>query len=694
MELTLNKIAAGLVGFAMVAGLATAFVVERAHAAEMSLSDMIELFIAMDVIPADKADEALAYVKKTAETTPAAPSLATAMSCSFTRNLTVGATGQDVMDLQKLLNAKGFTVSATGAGSPGMESSYFGPATKAAVAKMQTAFASEILAPLGLTTGTGYFGASTRTKANALCAVEVTPAPIVPGDDDDATSTDDGADDSDLEGGEASLDNLKRLGSPSNEEVGQGDEEVSIAGWSFDVEDADVELNRVTVRFEATAGATGYSVKPFEYFDEVKLMLGEDEIASLDTSSKSDWNDLAGNAYELKFTGLKEKISEDDTAKLYVAVTVASSLDTAEEDTTWNVWIADNGIRARDGAGIDQYLGDANLLSGADLERTFSTQSATENDKFKVSLASSNPSASIIKVDETSSTKDVTILAFNIKAEGNDMTLDGDFPVAVTLTAGNAFSSVLSDIKLEIDGTEYNDWTAVASTTLSASTSIVTFDLGDEDVVVEKDKTVLVKVIVDLNKLNGNYDAGDSISASLSSVNVDDIDVEGGDTLTDDEKSGAATGETHQLMARGIFAEIASITETKTAGDNNANDVGDYVFKLDVTAFEDNFYLASTSATVNYHIEKSGVTATVATSSASLTSTATKESTNYRIDDGSTKTLTFSVSLNPSAGEGSGYYRVVVDSIVYGTAALTPTGELHTVSPVEDFESDELNLNA
>ncbi|MBI2108890.1 MAG: hypothetical protein HYT93_01760 [Parcubacteria group bacterium] len=103
-------------------------------------------------------------------------------ACPYTwsRNLTTGSTGDDVMKLQKFLNSDSATlVASSGAGSPGNETSTFGPATKAAVAKFQNKYASEVLTPVGLSAGTGYFGASSRVKANALCstgAVATTPA--------------------------------------------------------------------------------------------------------------------------------------------------------------------------------------------------------------------------------------------------------------------------------------------------------------------------------------------------------------------------------------------------------------------------------------------------------------------------------------------------------------------------------------
>jgi len=92
----------------------------------------------------------------------------------FTRSLSLGQSNITVKSLQIFLNDHGFTVTPTiaghtpGAGSLGHESSYFGPATKHALIKFQEYYASEILAPVHLIKGTGYFGPSTIKKVNGL----------------------------------------------------------------------------------------------------------------------------------------------------------------------------------------------------------------------------------------------------------------------------------------------------------------------------------------------------------------------------------------------------------------------------------------------------------------------------------------------------------------------------------------------
>lgn len=89
--------------------------------------------------------------------------------CTFTRDLTIGVTGDDVMCLQKYLNSAGFQLAASGAGSPGAETSYFGSRTQAAVSKWQAAN--------GVSPTAGYFGPISRAKYDALVAATPPPPP-------------------------------------------------------------------------------------------------------------------------------------------------------------------------------------------------------------------------------------------------------------------------------------------------------------------------------------------------------------------------------------------------------------------------------------------------------------------------------------------------------------------------------------
>ena len=84
----------------------------------------------------------------------------------FTRDLTLTSTGEDVRQLQIFLNASGYTVANTGAGSPGSETTYFGTLTRAALARYQAAN--------GISPAVGYFGPITRAHINTTQTISNT----------------------------------------------------------------------------------------------------------------------------------------------------------------------------------------------------------------------------------------------------------------------------------------------------------------------------------------------------------------------------------------------------------------------------------------------------------------------------------------------------------------------------------------
>lgn len=87
---------------------------------------------------------------------------------NFLKNLWMGIRDRDVLLLQKLLNENGYVVNVDGPGSPGNETDFFGPKTKEALIKFQEAYRLNILTPIGLNFGTGFFGPMTRNFINSM----------------------------------------------------------------------------------------------------------------------------------------------------------------------------------------------------------------------------------------------------------------------------------------------------------------------------------------------------------------------------------------------------------------------------------------------------------------------------------------------------------------------------------------------
>jgi hypothetical protein len=94
------------------------------------------------------------HVFATATSSPLSPSSSSAMSGIKVRNLKQGVSGDDVRALQKVLNGLGYTVRASGPGSKGNESTYFGASLKQALIRYQKAN--------GIVPASGVFGPQTR----------------------------------------------------------------------------------------------------------------------------------------------------------------------------------------------------------------------------------------------------------------------------------------------------------------------------------------------------------------------------------------------------------------------------------------------------------------------------------------------------------------------------------------------------
>ena len=139
-----SKLVAAVVGLGLTASLLLGVSANVASAQSMTLAQLVNLLVTLQIIPADKAQAALNAVGNS--------SASTASSYTFSSDLTVGSTGADVTALQNALGVS----PATG---------YFGVITKAAVQKYQAAN--------GIS-ATGFVGPITRAKLNASSSMTTT----------------------------------------------------------------------------------------------------------------------------------------------------------------------------------------------------------------------------------------------------------------------------------------------------------------------------------------------------------------------------------------------------------------------------------------------------------------------------------------------------------------------------------------
>jgi peptidoglycan hydrolase-like protein with peptidoglycan-binding domain len=142
------KLVAGFVGFAMAFSFVVTPVTASAATAEELQAQINSLLATIQALQAQLSSTG-------------GSSTGTSTGYTFNTNLSLGSRSADVMNLQKVLNMSADTrVASTGAGSPGSETSYFGPATRAAVIKFQQKY--------GITPAVGFVGAITRAKLNSM----------------------------------------------------------------------------------------------------------------------------------------------------------------------------------------------------------------------------------------------------------------------------------------------------------------------------------------------------------------------------------------------------------------------------------------------------------------------------------------------------------------------------------------------
>lgn len=625
--------------------------------------------------------------------------------------LKMGSTGSQVMELQKALNGNGFLVSTTGAGSPGMESSYFGAKTKSAVMAFQSAKGLTSDGIVGMQTGTALGALTTTgggvsypagcmsnsgysTTTGASCAGTVSTVPgctagamfsSTTGQSCSGTTT---TPSGPLAGTDGTISDVNELSQYNNEEVGEGANDVKVAAFEVEASnDGDIAIKsaKISVTISNTSGSDNLD----DYVDSVSVWQGSTKVGSADAA---DFNEDSSGVWTKTVTLSNSVVRSDKTEKFYISFDAVNSFDSGDIDSETVTVDVDN-LRYIDGSGVTTTVTDYDL-DGMDVPVSFVTFSASADTELRISKDSSSPDAGIVVVDDNDNTDNVSLLKGKLRLDGTSDVLIDTFPVTLTASGATNLAAATGSVTLVLDGEEYTASTTSSYGVLAATVTFdnLDFNLGAGD-------TVNFEIKADINNIEaGSFDEGDTLTASVTSTNINAMDVENeeGDQLADStEKTGSATGTAQEFRTQGIALTLVDTTASVTAGSSNYDDVGTFTIKFKVTAVGDDAYLGTTvTQGFTYTVDDSGTATTGGVSAVVVNNTDTDVTSqgNYLIEQGESETFTLTV-VRSGAPSDAGLYRANLTGVKWDSSDSDTTMSNTYASNMDSFHTSYASLN-
>jgi peptidoglycan hydrolase-like protein with peptidoglycan-binding domain len=514
---------------------------------------------------------------------------------------------------------------AAGQSIPAGATGYFGTQTQSALAAWQAAN--------GVAPAVGYYGPITAAAMAAKC---VTPGPT-------PTPT------PDLKGGEGDLKVEVNLDGGIEIDLGKAD---TVLEFTVEAQDSDIAINRVDFEF---------SVRPWLYFQEVNLLVDGKEVASM--SRSSDYSDIGSGNYRARFAGLNLVIREDDQVDVALEVVVLSSMAGNRVNDTATTTMRKDGIRFVDGAGISDTAGPL-----ADTTAPITFDESFGEGELRGNVSSDSPEKATVVVTETSRTNGVTILNVEAEARKSDIKVN-DVTLNLTATGtSNTAANVFHRARLYAGNT-------LLSTKAVTSGAVV---FNKVDYKISEDDIADFRVEVDFNQ--GNQ-MGTTTAAGFTVVSLV-FSYEDEDFATDTET--VTVNEAHTIVQDGLVAKIKG-----TPAVTQNNNVTTVTFKMDVTAYGEDFWISATTSTAlqNGFVMPNASTTLGFAPEITVSGVTKNVSNNFRIVKGQTRelTATYTFTNGNTAGTAPVFVTGQLNTLTYGPAAGTATGRTFNLG-APDFQ--------
>ncbi len=455
-----------------------------------------------------------------------------AASVTFTSNLTVGSKGSDVTALQQWLVSKGYLTMPAGASM-----GYFGKLTKMALAKYQ--------ADAGISPASGYFGPITRAKLNAMVSTTTTGG-TTGGTTTTTTTTTTATTTATTTPGITTLGaegTVSVTGSNAGAltTVYAGDMKDKILGFKIQALGSDVAFQRVKVDLGTNTTQYNKIWSTLYVLDASGNVLGSLPLNSVTVVKDS-------GTYYATIAGFTSIVPKGSNLQYYIAADLYGTIDTTNQ-TSYTVQLANSGVRARDGAGIDQF----SPTTGSNVNSSITVAAnLTDSATLTISSDPSTPPTSSVTANQGSSNDRydlLPLLTFGAKATKDSVQItDVKFEV-VKSGAGAANASTTLYL--------YDGSTPIGTGTLTSSTTAVTYweaTFSNLNYTIPKDVTKVLSLRTDIR--SANITAANFYAIASSSYFT--AQSSNGTSVTAANKSGVVTGNTITVRNNGPVITLTS----------------------------------------------------------------------------------------------------------------------------------------